>query len=417
MAVEAVALALPGGDQERFRVGGVHLELDHARVAVDEKHPLSRSCRRPWSCTSHALRWGRRACPAPPHKRCRDFSDGRRFGRSGRSSSAPCSSRSCRRRWTCRRRRRRRRSCAGCSRRCRPRRCSGRWERRRRRRSRHGRFAVELMLEGNPVVGRLEQAARGGGDPVGGGVGLEDGKSDDPAAHRGGADAAPLQRLDPVGGQGLLGRGLRRGVGRRAGLFEAGELLLQLGDLLLDLGDLFFTAEFPGRSRGGRADKGQGRGRPTPAGPSAQPGERRCASERWKQWIDVGSRAASRRRDEEKTDGGVPANQPPKGRTSCAIGPSVCEDSEVAADFHQESRRSRGKRRRTAQQERTCRRFDLPGSRVAIVARGGIFARSLLEVAVMSELAKPFVSACLEMGRAGWAAFPVRCSSSSSWSW
>ena len=38
-----------------------------------------------------------------------------------------------------------------------------------------GRFVVELVLEGGAVVDGLEQAAGGGGDLVGGGIGLEDG--------------------------------------------------------------------------------------------------------------------------------------------------------------------------------------------------------------------------------------------------
>src|SRR5262249_42458733 len=37
----------------------------------------------------------------------------------------------------------------------------------------NGAFPVELVLEGDAVVRRLEQPAGGGGDPVGAGVGLE----------------------------------------------------------------------------------------------------------------------------------------------------------------------------------------------------------------------------------------------------
>ena len=68
-----------------------------------------------------------------------------------------------------------------------------------------GAFLVELMLEGDAVVGRLEQPARRGGDPVGGGVGLEDREGGDAPAHVGGADVAPGELLDPVGGQSAIG--------------------------------------------------------------------------------------------------------------------------------------------------------------------------------------------------------------------
>ena len=59
---------------------------------------------------------------------------------------------------------------------------------------------VELVLEGDAVVGRLEQPAGGGGDPVGGRVGLEDGDGGDAAAHVRRADGPPLELLDPPGG-------------------------------------------------------------------------------------------------------------------------------------------------------------------------------------------------------------------------
>ena len=71
--------------------------------------------------------------------------------------------------------------------------------RRRRRRCETVASLVELMLEGDAVVDRLEQPAGGGGDPVGGRVGLEDGDGGDAAAHGRRADAPPGQRLDPVG--------------------------------------------------------------------------------------------------------------------------------------------------------------------------------------------------------------------------
>src|SRR5262249_14375719 len=71
--------------------------------------------------------------------------------------------------------------------------------------------AVELVIEGDAVVDRLEQAAGGGGDVVAGRVGLVDGQRRDAAAHGRRADGAPGQGLDPLGGQGALGgRGGRR---------------------------------------------------------------------------------------------------------------------------------------------------------------------------------------------------------------
>ena len=57
---------------------------------------------------------------------------------------------------------------------------------------------VELMLEGDAVVGRLEQTAGGGGDPVDARVGLVDREGGDASAHVRRADAAPRQRLEPV---------------------------------------------------------------------------------------------------------------------------------------------------------------------------------------------------------------------------
>ena len=60
-----------------------------------------------------------------------------------------------------------------------------------------GGLVVELVLEGDAVVDGLEQTAGGGGDPVGAGVGLEDGKADDAAAHAGRADRSPFHRGKP----------------------------------------------------------------------------------------------------------------------------------------------------------------------------------------------------------------------------
>src|SRR5262249_7613320 len=93
-----------------------------------------------------------------------------------------------------------------------------------------GGFPVDVVLEGDAVVGGLEQAAAAGGDVVDGGVGLVDGEGGDAAAHVGRADAAPLHRLDPVGGQlgaaggrlfGLGGPFLRLGGGDGFGLLAA----------------------------------------------------------------------------------------------------------------------------------------------------------------------------------------------------
>ena len=75
-----------------------------------------------------------------------------------------------------------------------------------------GAFAVELVVEGDAVVDRLEQSARSGGDPVGGRVGLEDGQRGDAAAHRSGPDRTPGKCLEPVGIERAI-RGKKVGVG------------------------------------------------------------------------------------------------------------------------------------------------------------------------------------------------------------
>ena len=99
-----------------------------------------------------------------------------------------------------------------------------------------GRLAVELVLVGDAVVGRLEQPAGGGGDPVGGGVGRADGEGRDATAHGGRADAAPRHLVEPR---------LRDHVGiddaRRRQSFdrlELGQAGVEVGDLPLEVGDL-----------------------------------------------------------------------------------------------------------------------------------------------------------------------------------
>jgi hypothetical protein len=56
---------------------------------------------------------------------------------------------------------------------------------------RHRRLVVELMLEGDAVIGRLQQTAGSSGHPVGGRIGLVDGQRGDTSAHVGRPDAAP----------------------------------------------------------------------------------------------------------------------------------------------------------------------------------------------------------------------------------
>src|SRR5205823_4622652 len=99
-----------------------------------------------------------------------------------------------------------------------------------------GPLVVELVLEGAAVVDGLDEAAGGAGDPVGGGVGLEDADGGDAAAHVGRADGAPVQRGHPVGRQGAGRAGGGRGGGR--GLLQLGQLLGERLHLLFDVGDL-----------------------------------------------------------------------------------------------------------------------------------------------------------------------------------
>src|SRR5579885_49177 len=66
---------------------------------------------------------------------------------------------------------------------------------------------IELMLECDAIVRRLEQSAGGGGDPVRGGIGFVDGQGCDAPAHVGRPDRAPGQRLEPF----RLRRGYRPG--------------------------------------------------------------------------------------------------------------------------------------------------------------------------------------------------------------
>src|SRR5262249_20264723 len=99
---------------------------------------------------------------------------------------------------------------------------------------------------------------RGGGDPVGGGVGLVDGEGGDAPAHRGGADRAPAEGGAPSGGGGgggrPVGRGGARGGGGGGGPLPLGEPAGRLVDLVLQVGDLLVAG------RGGRGG-GFGRGR------------------------------------------------------------------------------------------------------------------------------------------------------------
>ncbi len=116
----------------------------------------------------------------------------------------------------------------------------------------HRGLVVELVLEGGAVVDGLQQAARGRGDPVSGGVGLEDGQGDDAAAHRRRADRAPAQGLHPVGRQTLLD--LRRG--RRLLLAQFVEAAGQFLDLALEIGDLLLAGQFLGPARAGHGPQG-----------------------------------------------------------------------------------------------------------------------------------------------------------------
>ena len=121
---------------------------------------------------------------------------------------------------------------------------------------------IELVLERDAVVDRLEQTAGSGGDPVGAGIGLKDGNGGDAPAHVGRADRAPGQRFHPVGGNRSLGescRGRRRRRGRLAKFVElAGErldLLFQVGQLLLAILVLSVRRQRPGSDNhaGGQA--------------------------------------------------------------------------------------------------------------------------------------------------------------------
>ena len=63
---------------------------------------------------------------------------------------------------------------------------------------RDGRFVVELMLERDAVVDRLEQAARGGRDLPQARIVRGDGDVGDATAHVGRADRPPVEALDPL---------------------------------------------------------------------------------------------------------------------------------------------------------------------------------------------------------------------------
>src|SRR5262245_6994102 len=99
------------------------------------------------------------------------------------------------------------------------------------------------MLEGDAVVGRLEQSAGGGGYPVGGGVGVKRGDGGDAAAHVGRADAAPTECFGPIIGNRTIGNrfGGIAVTGFLVAALDRLEFLIQLGDLLLNLSDLLIT--------------------------------------------------------------------------------------------------------------------------------------------------------------------------------
>src|SRR5262249_31491944 len=104
-----------------------------------------------------------------------------------------------------------------------------------------GALVVELVLEGGAVIAGLEEAAGGGGDPVGTRVGVEDADGGDAAAHGRRADAAPGELLQP----GRLGVALdAAGRGRLRLLAQLVELLGEFLDLFFDLGDLLFAGQF-----------------------------------------------------------------------------------------------------------------------------------------------------------------------------
>ena len=102
------------------------------------------------------------------------------------------------------------------------------------------RLVVELVLEGDAVVHGLDQPARGGRDPVGGGVGLKDRKGGDPSRHVRRADRAPGQRLDPVLGDGAVRRRQRGDVVLAPELLQ---FLVQSLNLFFQVGD-FLVAWF-----------------------------------------------------------------------------------------------------------------------------------------------------------------------------
>src|SRR5438105_2547298 len=68
-----------------------------------------------------------------------------------------------------------------------------------------GALLVELMIERDTVVDRLEQSAGRRGNPVGAQIALTHGDGRDAAAHPSRADGPPAERLDPVLGERSLG--------------------------------------------------------------------------------------------------------------------------------------------------------------------------------------------------------------------
>ena len=103
-------------------------------------------------------------------------------------------------------------------------------------------FTIELVLESDAVVNRLQQTSGSSCDPVGGGIGFIDGDSDNAAAHSGRPDAAPSHRLDPLrrNGAGFGGRVIA------FRLLQVVQFFVELIDLLLNVGDLLFPRRLIG---------------------------------------------------------------------------------------------------------------------------------------------------------------------------
>ena len=81
---------------------------------------------------------------------------------------------------------------------------------------RHGALVVELVREGDAVVGRLYQTARRSRRPPHGGIAFAHGERHDAAAHVGRSDAAPVETVDPLLWKGRI-RSVLFLVGKRCG--------------------------------------------------------------------------------------------------------------------------------------------------------------------------------------------------------